>query len=286
MASIAGNPSVPSNVRALAYAEASRAAEATASYRQQFQFIRQLSALDGLENAIGQFLRHIFLAAYYHIRDNPFLWIVALWHFSRANRLYPRVLASQARSEHRFIYENYKRTVDHGLASSLEKIGRVALGKVTRKKAHSILFPYLDQGVPLDLDFLCEVYFIHAKLRIQEEDIAEAEQYYSRALECAQWIRKNHSMDQALRGLAKVSAMQSRFDDALSYLDKSLSFADKTHEPTLVGRNLLTRSWILRKMGDGTMAKRMFRQGMRVFVKHRGVVGGRIDAFIYSNLGR
>jgi tetratricopeptide (TPR) repeat protein len=165
-------------------------------------------------------------------------------------------------------------------------LNRVKLANSKRGNALNMIRPYTSNHIACDLDFLTEALFIHAKIYIHERNIDEAETLYSKALSIAEWIKKDHSIDQALRGLAKVNALKGNYAEALVYLDKSLVKAEKTHEPILRARNLLTRAWIYKQKQEHLEAKKYKKQALEIYMEHRGRIAGLIDANFYMFAGR
>ena len=117
-------------------------------------------------------------------------------------------------------------------------------------------------------------------------DINQAETLYVKALEIAKWIKKDHSIDQALRGLAKINGLAGNYNVALTYLEESYEKAKDTDEPILEARNFLTRSWLHKRKSENGKAKAYKRKGVNIYMQHRGRLHGFIDANFYLIVGR
>ena len=285
MRDISLDASVPEHYRILAFAEASRASEGTNSYKDQKYFISNIKSLN-LDRKFKDLIYHLNLAAYHHIQDNPISWWRAYQNYKYSDWLLSDLQRTSSSTSLVDMAKNYQKNIHHGIASSIEKLNRVRLFKSRLYKALQIISQYTNNNMSCDLDFLCEALFIHGKLCIHMHDISQAEKRYVKALEIAKWIKKDHSIDQALRGLAKINGLAGNYDAALNYLDESYEIAKNTDEPLLKARNFLTRSWLYKKKSENDKAKEYKRKGLNIYLQHRGVVSGYIDTNFYLFAGR
>jgi tetratricopeptide (TPR) repeat protein len=285
MRDISLDTSVPEQYRIFAFAEASRASEGTSSYKSQKHFVSDIKSLS-LDREFRDLIYHLNLAAYHHIQDNPVSWWWAYRNYNCSDSLLSNFLRTSSLNSLVDLAKNFQKNIHHGIASSIEKLNRVKLFKSKLKNAIQIISPYTNNTISCDLDFLCEALFIHGKLFIHKHDISQAERLYVKALEIARWIKKDHSIDQALRGLAKINGIAGNYDAALIYLDESYGIAKNTEEPILKARNYLTRSWLYKRKSENLQAKIYKRKGFAIYQQHRGMVHGFFDANFYLIAGR
>lgn len=280
MEKLADDKKVPPFYRAIALAEASRAAEGQASYREQRLCLNRLKTAQQLDRNIHKLIYSVNMAAYHHIQDNPLQWAMGLRLYRKAKALLPIVSASVTQEE-ATVLDGYSKIIEHGIASSLEKLSRFFTIKNKLQEAMNLMTPYVENSKPCDLDFLCEALFIRAKLYVHMRDIDKAESDYRRALDIAYWIKKNHSIDQAHRSLGRIMGIKGEFKEALYHLQKSYDFANKTHERLLVARNHLTQAWLYGLMGKPKESREKKINGEKLYKELRGKIIGSLEAYLY-----
>jgi len=280
MNEIADNKNTPAFYRIVSYSEASNAAEALNKYNQQLSCLKKLKKINGVNKILKSFFLSLFKANYHHIQDNCVNWLIALFYYKKAYKLYIKLKMVYLEQEHKNLIFNYFKSINHGIASTLEKLNRVYSTQNKLNKSMNLVNQYIDnENLSCDLDFLCEMLFIRAKIFIQKKEFNSAEKDYKDALEISVWIKKSHSVMQALRGIGRLMGIKQNFKMSLEYIERANNI--KTDEPILSARNKLTLSWLYKQM-----SKKSKEDGITIYQKYRGKLRGYLDASLYLKRGK
>jgi len=256
--------SIPLQYRALAFAEASRAAEGLSHYKQQRYFINKLRSLKGeyQNKSFISFLYNLKHAAYHHIQDNPINCLKGLYHYYKSKKILLHKLDSHISPfrENPFLYQQYIKETNHGISSTIDKLNQYPILNLAASRCNNhalvLINQYIDSsksrhGEPCDLDFLCEALFVSGKLNIQKKEYKNAKNKYHKALEIADWISKIHSQEQGNKKLARLYlhlAVQNRNNEtcyeyianSLKHAYQSRNLVRKMNEPILKAKSYLT----------------------------------------------
>jgi len=280
--SVANDAEVPPFYRVVALAEAANAAHSQDDHAHERILLSCIKTIGGLDKRLGKFFYSLYMGAHYHIGNNSFSWLWAWNMYLRARRLLPAaVLTTKEGAVERLFVKNCRKNIDHGIASSLVKLNRQIPVPKALEEARLLIEPYYQKTIPCDLDFFCEVLFIRGKLRLAEKDITGAEGDYRKALDIAKWIRKDHSIDQAYRGLGRIVAIKGDFGKAAGLLQESYEVAKKLDQPSLLARNHLTLAWLYAIMGDNKKARENRDAGRTIYQQKIGRIRGAIDSYLY-----
>jgi len=272
---------LPPFFHAVALAEAADSAHAHDECAREKTLLRKVKKIRGLDRNIRKLLYSLYSAAHYHVQDNPFEWRMALHLFKKSRCLLLAILQTDKHeAENRFL-KSFEKKIDHGIASSLEKLNRYPFLGDTVEDALQFIEPYVEKRKPCDLDFMCEALFIRGKLYLHMKDVDNAEKAYRKAFEIADWIKDKHSIDQAYRGLGRIMALKGDFEQARSLLENSYKTAMETDQECLLARNHLTWAWFYALTGDLKKARDHLVEGRTIYRQHRGIVKGTIDSYFY-----
>ncbi|MBF0536930.1 MAG: SIR2 family protein [Nitrospirae bacterium] len=287
MIKIANDKTTPTFYRAIALTKAAVATTSFSSNKNhaqiQSKIFSDIKNISQTDKNIRMLLFSISKAERYHIIDNPIAWIKGLYYYRKTIRYLPRALDAVSNVNKKNILSSIQKDAEHGVSSCLEKLNRFYYRKKAINESKILIEKYITVLKPqCDLDFLCEVYFILAKIYIQLNNLNESEKFYSEALLIAKWIKKKHSIDQAHRGLGIVYGIKQEHDKALYHFKKSFTCAVDTHEELLQGRNYLSQTRLNLQLVRDT-----FKKGVNIYIKtYKGRIKGRIYALLYLMKGR
>jgi hypothetical protein len=247
MKAIYNDVNIPNFYRLYALAEASNAAEALNKYLEQKELVKNIKEFKGLSFNIRMFFYHFYKASYYHIQDNPIAWVKAIINYKKSRLFFEKLKNEELTNKEIEIIYSFEKNIDHGIASTEEKLNRIIRFQKISKSSISITNDYIENK-KCDIDMLCEFLFIRAKLFTGKKDYIKAKSDYFYALDIAEAIKKYHSINQALRGLGRIFGLSNDFSKAENFLYRSLEI--ETEESLLKGRCYLTLSWLYKRKSN------------------------------------